>query len=458
MSVAISLDTIDPLFRKKIEQSLVFEYKQRDIMKKKKKSYGDSEQSSTPKTVRCYANASKNRISLPMYWIWKENGVFNNYITEDRKYKRTMSFKNELQESEFKQVIDILEKKRSVALTLRTGAGKTAVSLFCACHFKQFTVVLVHNSDHCTQWYNSVKTYTSAKPEIVTLNMNGICHDTDILICLYTRWKIVPECVRNDVGLLIIDECDEYCNPTGVEAMLAFAPLKTMGCTATFDRPGTGLETIMHSILGYSFVTREFDVKFSVNKICTGITGKRIDAKHTMGPDWLVLKQSLLYNPDRNNLIVDLVYIRLSEGKKIMIMCTEVDHVMILYELLSKRFSEDTKKDALAKSYTCDYLCGNKKSYKDSNVLIGGIKKCGRGFDEESFCDNWNGERINCMMLVDYINNETGLLQTIGRGFRSLDPIVDHFVDKDSTIEKQWKNCAKIYSKLGADIEEFELT
>jgi superfamily II DNA or RNA helicase len=448
MSVVVSLGTLDPKFRTKIEESLIFEYKQRDIMKKKKqKDY-------TPevKTVRGYASAKNNHISLPIYWAWDNMKLFNDYVPEQRDYKRIKEPRDNLQENELAEVIDILEEKKLVALTIRTGAGKTAVSLFCACYFKQFTVVLVHNSDHCTQWYNSVKTYTTAIPEIVELGMNGVSNDTDILICLYTRWNQVPECVRNNVGLLIIDECDEYCNTTGVEAILAFHPIRVMGCTATFVRPGTGLETIMHSILGYSFVTRQFDVKFTVNKICTGITGQRTPAKHTLGPDWLVLKQSLLYNDPRNQQIVDVVDIRLNEGRKIMILTSEVNHVHILYTLLKEKFEKDDS------GYTCDFLCGNKKSYKDSNVLVGGDKKCGRGFDEESFCKDWNGKRIDCIMIVDFINNRTILLQRIGRGFRSNDSIVDHFVDKDSTIEKQWNNCKKIYLELGADIHCLQLT
>jgi superfamily II DNA or RNA helicase len=448
MSVVVSLETLSKEFRTKIEESLIFEYKQRDILKKKK----HSDYVPDVKTVRGYSSAENNSISLPMHWARENIGIFNDYVAEDRNYKRIKEPRDILQENELADVVRILEKDKSVSLTIRTGAGKTAVSLFCACHFKQFTVVLVHNSDHCTQWYNSVKTYTTANPEIVTMKMNGIAKDTDILICLYTRWNTVPECVRNNVGLLIIDECDEFCNTTGVEAILGFHPVRVMGCTATFARPGTGLETIMHSILGYSFVTREFDVNFTVNKICTGLTGDRTPAKHTMGPDWLVLKQSLLYNEERNQQIVDVVDIRLNQGKKIMILCTEVKHVDILYTLLKEKFEKDDS------NYTCDFLYGNKKSYIDSDVLIGGIKKCGRGFDEESFCKNWNRKRIDCIMIVDYLNNRTILLQCIGRGFRSNDTIIDHFVDKDSTIEKQWNNCKKIYLELGADIHCFKLT
>ncbi len=435
MSVRVKLKSLSEEEKRQTISALTFEYKENNIL------INSKYKSAKKKTVLCYI-AGEVYAYIPCYWAWKNMKCFNNYFSEKRDYKIARKPRDDKQEHELRSVIDMLSKKRTVALTVRTGAGKTAVSLFCACHFKEFTVVLVHIDNHCIQWYNSVKTYTTAVPQIVTLEMNGISYDTDILICLYTRWHKVPKIISRNIGLLIIDECDEYCNPTGIESILSFNPLRIIGCTATFERPGTGLHTMMNEILGHTYVTREFDVIFKVTKINTGIKGDRLPAKYTHGCDWLHLKQSLLYNDERNKLIGELVLIRLNEGFKIFILCTEVKHIACLYKLF------------ISYHIDCDFLCGEKNNYKDSDVLIGSTKKCGRGFDEESFCDNWNGVRINCVMIVDYVNNTANLKQWIGRGFRAEFPRIDHFVDNDRTIEKQWNECCLVvYKEFRADLD-----
>lgn len=439
MAVPVVLASLEKEMRDKIETELQFQYKENTIVKSKNRD-------KVPAIVHCHMPASDECIALPMSWAWKTLGLRNDYESERRAYKNVMEPWNKLQENELAQTVEMLTKERSVALTLRTGAGKTAVCLFCACKFKGFTVVLVHIDDHATQWYNSVKKYTTAKPEIVQLDTNGIDNDTDILICLYTRWSKVAECIRGDVDLLIVDEFDEFQNRTGVESILAWYPRMVLGCTATFGKATTGMNGIGEAVLGNHIVTRQFDVKFKVKKIATGITGTRQKAKYTRGVDWLMLKQSLLYNDERNARIVSLVKIRLSQGRKCMILCDEKKHVKLLHTML------------VAEGIDCDWLCDNKKTYKDSRVLVGGVRRCGRGFDEESFCPDWKGERINTLIIADFVKNETRLIQWLGRVFRCKDPIVDHLVDDDKTVQKQWDEMKRtVYDVLGAEIEELSL-
>lgn len=439
MSVRVRLDSLTHEQLDKCREELTFQYKEKNIMKYK------SKYKPKPKIVTSYREGEKY-INIPMYWAWTNLKLHNTYGLEPAGFKQVGSPWNNKQKEELEQVVKKLRKKRTVALTLRTGAGKTAVALFSCCHINLLTVVFVHNSDHCDQWAASVEKYTTAKYEIIKTNTNGVRKDTQIIICLYTRWEKIPKCVRQRVGLLIVDECDEYNNTSGVNAIASVNPMYTLGCTATFARPGTGLETIMHSFLGYSFVTRSFDVDFKVVKVLTGIEGTLVPSKHTKGNDWHTLKKSLLYDMHRNSMIVQLVLIQLEENRKIMIVCTEVDHAKILYKLLSKR------------NVDCDYLYGSKKkSYKDSSVLIGTAKRCGRGFDEESFCSDWNGVRIDCVMLVDFVKNDVDRTQWIGRAFRAKDPVVFQLVDNNNTMANQWKAAERMYLWMGASIEECEL-
>ena len=426
--------------QQEIAKALTFEYKQKNIMRSAK----FSNYKPKPKTVECFYNEGKY-ISLPAYWAKKNLGIVNTQKTKDRNFSRIKEPWTKKQAREVDKVNAKLTKYGSIALTLRTGAGKTAVALFAACHFSGLTVVLVHNMDHCEQWEKAVKSYTTAKCEIITNKTNGIQRTTDIIICLYTRWKKVPLCVRNKVRLLLVDECDEFTNTSGIQAVLAFQAPYIMGCTATFKRPGTGMEVLMEAVLGYKMVSRTFDVKFKVTKILTGIVGELVPSEHMYGNDWNTLKKSLLYNDRRNRMIVELVKIRLQEDRKIMVICTERKHVELLCKLM------------LEENIDVDTLYGTKKGYQDSDVLIVTAKRGGRGFDEENFCKDWGGKRINNIMLVDFVKNEADRTQWIGRGFRDVDPMIDQFVDNNQTTFRQWDAAEEMYSWMGAEITTCEM-
>jgi len=519
MAVRLKVSELTKKQQKQLSKELTFEYKTKNVLRSR---YGSKKQPA-PKTVECFY-CEDGYVSVPAYWASQKLNIINEYATKKKKFKRTKEPRDDKQINELNLVIKKLIKYGSIALTLRTGAGKTAVSLFAACHFAGFTVVLVHNSDHCEQWFNSVKSYTTAKPNIVTLkkDKNGkptkIPEDTDILICLYTRWNKIPLKTRQNVKLLIIDECDEFNNETGIKSVLAFTPLYIMGCTATFERPGTGLEVMMHAVLGYEMVSREFDVQFKVAKLLTGFVGELVPSEHTYGNDWHTLKKSLLYNMDRNRMIVTLVKIRLEEHvethinehcicktssnknknnargtdtsstcnkdnkdknntgnkdntgnkcdkdknnnectciddckicfktkRKIMIICTEVDHVLLLGEMLRRR------------GIKCDTLYGKKKDYKDSDVLVTSAKRGGRGFDEENFCKKWGGKRINNVIIPDFVKNNADRTQWIGRCFRDEDPVIDQLVDNNQTTMRQWDHAEKMYTWMNAEIDEYEL-
>lgn len=444
MSVRVPLDYVDI---EQVARELTFEYKKKDMMKRKVQS--------EPKKVACYTCITVKDIqyvSLPLNWAHNQFDIVSRRTGKAYDYKAVKSPWTALQLAELNAVVTALTEHKSVALTLRTGAGKTPVSLFAACHFKGLTVVLVHAKDLADQWANAVHSYTNAKCQIVDIKGSKIDKDTAIVICLYTRWRKVSIRIRSSVKLLIIDECDDFCNPTGMEPLIGdcmdvgFQPEMVLGCTATFKRPGTGLEVMMNAVLGTHIVTRTFDVKFTVNKVSTGIQGHRQDAKYTKGVDWQLLKRSLLDNIDRVRLVCGLAILRVEQGRKVMILCTENSHAKAIYETLA------------ANNASCDWLYGSKKkTYIDSSILVVGTKKGGRGFDEENACATWSKKRIDCVMIVGFVNNETDLTQWIGRAFRAKDPLIDHFVDDDSTIRTQWSNMVKVYKWMKATIQVVNL-
>lgn len=444
MSVRIGIRYLD---QKALHKDLTFQYKTKNVMKYKSKS------PPKPKEVSCYACitvSGKIYVSLPFAWAYarfdlpeRTRSVFN--------YKAIKTPWSLQQTSELESVVKSLTENKSVALTLRTGAGKTAVALFTACHFKGLTVILVHNDQLADQWAKAISSYTDASCQIVDLKGTPIYKETEFVVCLYTRWAKTPLYVRRNLKLLIIDECDDFCNLSGMKSIIGdeteqgFQPEMVLGCTATFKRPGTGLDVLMNCVLGTEYITRVFDVDFTVNKINTGISGTRVDSKYTQGIEWNTLNKSLLYNPVRIELACQFIALRVEQGRKPMVLCTENKHAKAIYEQL------------ILDSVNADWFYGNRKSYEDSDVLVVGTKKGGRGFDEENACKDWKGKRVDCVIIVGFVNNETNLTQWIGRAFRAKNPIVDHFVDDDKTVEKQWRNMCEVYKWMGANLMQINL-
>ena len=100
-----------------------------------------------------------------------------------------------------------------------------------------------------------------------------------------------------------------------------------------------------------------------------------------------------------------------------------------------------------------EVLCGKKKSYIESKVLIGTMSKIGTGFDQSSACENYSGKRFNLLILTSSIKKESMLEQNVGRVFRDSNPIVYHLVDNDPIIISHWYIARKWYIKNGGIIE-----
>jgi len=145
--------------------------------------------------------------------------------------------------------------------------------------------------------------------------------------------------------------------------------------------------------------------------------------------EWHPLAKSLTFNDERNRMIIAMTL--KNPTHKIVILTGYVNHTKLLHKTL-----EDLGESV-------DYLCGNKKNYKNSRMLIGTIDKIGTGFDEESFCDDFNDVKINLGILAHSIASKKLLEQSVGRVFRASFPNIFHLVDDDKTIQRHWTNASR---------------
>ena len=264
----------------------------------------------------------------------------------------------------------------------------------------------------------------------------------DVIICLYTRVEKIPKSLRDLVGLLVVDEIHKFCNETGVKSMLAFQPRYLLSATATFEKENE-MHLAMEAFVGNEKVDTTELLPFRVTKYNTGITGKRVMGPGGIMPDWHKLNESLLYNPERNAIVIYLVLSLLQLNRKILVFTTEVEHVSVLHGAAKAIGVE-----------SCDYLTGSKKQYNDSTVLFGTKQYCGTGFDEEMHCNDFGGKKIDTVVLTGPVKDRPLLYQMCGRSFRSDDPWIIHLVDDDETTIKQWNQCAKWYRSVNATMDE----
>lgn len=369
-------------------------------------------------------------------------------VNDDRRHKRVrLRWKIKLlphQVSIDRDCRDALETRRSCFLRLRPGTGKTFISCHLASLVGLLTVVLVKDSTLIQQWYKSIEESLSGARIFIVGGKNKDYPtgkppaDPNIYICLFTRWSKMDILLRIKVGLVIIDECHTFCNNSGVASILAFPfTMYTIGCSATPTRSRDGMSNIIDHIFGKKRINTTYVMKMKMIEFTTGFEAKRVDGHH--GINWTKLYQSLINNPERNKLIVDLAQHLLDYGRKPMFVCNEKQHVELLAFMMTER------------GINCDYIHGNKKDYDDSDVLIGNYQKVGTGFDERTYCKNFKGKRINCVVAVVSIGNVEGVEQIFGRSFRSKKPLIVYLVDDDKTVIKHWKLCLNWVGRLEYD-------
>lgn len=327
----------------------------------------------------------------------------------------------------------------TTTLGLYPGFGKTILGARLASRVNLLCVILVHRELLTVQWKKTFEDFTNSVVWIVGEDRPPA--KCDVIICMDTRWQLIPESIRDMVGLLIIDEAHAFCTPGHVRCLLSFHPKYIVAESASLLRDD-GLHSMIYAICGNHGVFREVGKPFHVMKIITNTKPVR-KMNRFGGVDWAALVSSTLADERRNKIIIELTAANLH--RKILILTSHVDHVMALHTQLDER------------NIANDYFCSTKKSYQDSTVLVGTLSKIGTGFDQASFCDTFNGITFDLLILVCSIKKYSMLVQNVGRCFRSDSPIVMHLVDDDTIFQGHWYKARKWYLQHNGTITDYNV-
>ena len=404
----------------------------------------------TPKVVQNKYN--QNAVSEPIVFYRYLDGTIHlpmsfakkllNIDNDNNKFAKTQlqftgnlrDYQVDVEEEAWKQ----METHRSTTLSLFPGFGKTILGAKLAARTQLLTVVLVTNTVLLGQWKKTFEDNTNGKVWIVGENHPpATCN---VIICMDTRYEQIPAETRDMVGIIIIDEAHLFCTPTRAAALLAFHPKYVIIESASLERDDE-MEQMIYAIAGTHGILRLSEKPFTVYKVITNIKPER--KKNRMGGiDYLKLQNTTLFDERRVDIIINMVKVNLNF--KILILTSLVDHALLLHNKL----------DGLGIS--CDFLCGTKKGYSDSNVLIGTMSKIGTGFDPANSCPNYKGSPFDLLFLVSSIKKESMLVQNVGRCFRADFPTVMHFVDDDSIYQNHWYRAKKWYTKRNGTVIEYK--
>jgi hypothetical protein len=425
----------------RIEKSK-FTQEQKDIISKfliysvnQDSYYGSNE---TPTVIKLFLSDNEN-VLIPFSFA-KKLCKINPPTFSSRKMNFTGSFFDH-QTRVFEESKNILSEKNTVILGLYPGFGKTIMGAALSCYLNKRTCVAIVQTVLPKQWIEAFSKFTDSKV-IVWDGKSIINSNIDVVIVTSGYIEKLPKDIIKSFGTLIIDEAHSFCTKTRITPLLLFEPEYIIAETATLKRPD-GAEDMMKAIVGVDEIYIPLKKQFKVIKVNTKIIPD-VKFNYQGKVDWNYLLKSLITNPLRNDLIVSWILNNISNKSLLL-----TDRKELISEI-TKRLEENNIK--------YDYLCGNKKTYNDSPVLLGTYGKIGVGFDEKNACPDFSGIRINVVYMCFSTKQHWLLEQSAGRGFRSDFPTIVDFVDDHRICLSHYKQREKWYKSRGGQIEEYTVT
>jgi superfamily II DNA or RNA helicase len=342
------------------------------------------------------------------------------------------------------------------------GFGKTACSAYKITHLGLFTLIVVPMEGLMEQWFETMKNFTKLRTLLWTNDVRKRkkqpnWDDYDVIVTMYTcvyangEYKL-PRNVIERVGTLVIDEAHMFCTKLNSEMLRRVTPRYVIACTATLERTD-GMETAIYKMTGKHGVFLLNPVAFDLYPVETGIKPYTGDRE---GMDWDAVMKSLIASRERNIMVVNLMEKLVDEGRKIISISALVKQVKLVKDMIEhrniRRVAEGKRAIEVATVF------GKMKSkYRDADIILGSLKKAGTGFDEVGKCENWNGKRINTLILLNSLASIGIIVQTFGRAFRSTDPRVYYMIDSLGVIDKHLKTASIYAKKAKGTVKEFDV-
>ena len=347
-------------------------------------------------------------------------------------------------------------------LVAPAGSGKTVLGLSMIPLYGQPCLWLTHTRALALQAIDRIKQFLPGMEEddIGLIGdgkwKKGKLVTIGLIPTLVRRPKEVHE-MRNDFGLVILDEAHHCPASTFLQVMSSLNPYYMYGLTATPYRRDK-LEMLMFQTIGPEIVRIPVsEVEDMGGIIMPKVLYRSVTSKPVHGNNiQAILKDNIVPNAKRNGLIVGDVLREASAGNYCIVVTDRRAHADILYKLISKGWD---KTGIATGNYTKKYVTEQAKLLNDKEitVLVCTFALLGEGFDVPF---------LNRAFVTMPFRAEGRVEQLVGRVQRSaegkLDSIVYDYVDVNiGVVENQFftksKNDCRFnaYKRLGLKIEPY---
>ena len=343
------------------------------------------------------------------------------------------------------------------------GSGKTVIGLSLIPLFGQPTLWLTHTKPLAIQAFDRAKTFLpSLKKDDVGFISGGKWKKGKILTIalvqtLIRDTKRLKE-LKNDFGLVIVDECHRSPSTMFTTIVTELNPYYLYGLTATPYRRDK-MEPVMFQIIGPPNVSIPANsVEASGSTIKPKVRYRTIRSKRIYNENnpQRLIGQCIINNKKRNHTIVGDVIAEAIMDNFCIVASSRKAHCETLYNLISAGWE---KTGIATGDYKGKYVQEQieKLNNKGITVLVTTYSLLGEGFDVPF---------LNRMFITTPFRNKAGLVQLVGRIQRSYptkkDAIVFDYVDINMNIfrnqffsKSENDSRYKTYESLGLLIEPY---
>lgn len=343
------------------------------------------------------------------------------------------------------ELLDFTRANNYSVLQAPCSCGKTVVMTWVAGQLGKKVLILVDMGSLQSQWQEAFQLVWNKEATIVDRNtevFGDVCIATFQL--LHFNKDLVDK-IRKEFGCLLLDEFHSTQSDTRREILMKLNNLYRVGCTATMMKKNYSDEVLSDMVADVSVTM--IDKKALKAEVYFESSGEKF---YSNNPDeWGKIQSKLGSNPARNRMVANLVADLCKRGRKVAVICTTIESVNIVANLLIKNCPEcnprvyigstNLKQD---KALRADMVSG-----VINTVLT--VKKLEKGVDLPS---------LDCLVLARPANNEAFVTQIAGRIVRPLEgkptPVIYDLVDSSELALRFATNRRRWYKKLGYFVQK----
>ena len=295
MSCRILTTTLTDKLKKKIDEEVKIE------IQAAKYAYGGNS-----RTLYPYLIDDRNYIHLPFAYSYRTLKMPK--PQSDAFPKANIVFKGTLypeQETVKTDSLDILNKRKSIILSMYCGFGKTITAIKIASRTKLKIVAIVNKIVLMNQWVDSVETFA---PGTKIQKLTPKCDpdpDCDFFVVNAINVPKIPERFWNNIGVVIVDELHLIMAERLAEALYYIHPRYLIGLSATPYRQD-GLDPLIELYFGNDKIIKELRRHHIVYQIDTGFV-PTVETTKSGTINWGVVLRSQAEDVDRNELLLNII-------------------------------------------------------------------------------------------------------------------------------------------------------